>query len=41
MPTKFHKNLPVASKVDGGDGQTDRHRQDVDLVAYFHFWKVG
>jgi hypothetical protein len=25
LPTKFHKNLPIGSKVIRGDTQTDRH----------------
>jgi hypothetical protein len=28
IPTKFHKNLPIVSKVDRGE-----HRQDGDLVG--------
>jgi hypothetical protein len=36
MPTTFHKNLPVGSKVDRGDRQT--HRQDDDLISLFPFF---
>jgi hypothetical protein len=35
LPTRFHKNLPIGSKVDGG--QTDTQRQDGDLIRLISF----
>jgi hypothetical protein len=35
LPTKFHENLPVGSKVISG-GQTDR--QTGDLIRLITFW---
>jgi hypothetical protein len=41
--TKSHENLPSGSNFLIGEknGQTDRHRQDGDLINLFPFWKVG
>jgi hypothetical protein len=35
MPTKFHKNLPTGSKVDGGG----LDRQDSDLISLLPFFE--
>jgi hypothetical protein len=36
MPTKFHENIPIGSKDDGG-ADRPKHRQDGDLIGLFPF----
>jgi hypothetical protein len=35
LPSKFHENLPVSSKVTGGEGHIDR--QTNDMMSTFIF----
>jgi hypothetical protein len=39
LPTKFHENPPIGSKVISGHRQTDRHTQAGDLISPLSFFE--
>jgi hypothetical protein len=37
LPTRFHENPPIGSKVSSGDTHRDTHRQAGDLTSLLSF----